>query len=120
MEEKKYTYGDLLSAINYMEDEKKEFLLRMINDFSLVLDAMNTEEQYERARKYFDDTITFYKSVKSHLQELKEILDSGIYRKNEEMKENNKVDKEMNRVGRPVPYNSLMGWYSGSRSNYLF
>lgn len=50
MEETKYTYEDLLLALNSMDEEKKHLLLKSVK-ISDLFEMMNSEEKFENAMK---------------------------------------------------------------------
>lgn len=81
MEENKYTYENLLLALNSMDDDKKNFLLDGIKVPDL-LNMINSEERYNTVMKTINQYIIGYQLYQECLQEFKTILDSEPYLKN--------------------------------------
>lgn len=74
MEETKYTYENLLLALNSMDEEKKHLLLKSVK-VSDLFEMMNSEEKFENAMKNIDQYVAWYQLMQAYLQELKMILD---------------------------------------------
>lgn len=99
MEENKYTYENLLLALNSMDDDKKNFLLDGIKVPDL-LNMINSEERYNTVMKTINQYIIGYQLCQECLQEFKTILDSELYLKNEKHTETSTDSKR-----------SIIGWY---------
>lgn len=99
MEENKYTYENLLLALNSMDDDKKNFLLDGIKVPDL-LNMINSEERYNTVMKTINQYIIGYQLYQECLQEFKTILDSEPYLKNEKHTEISTDSKR-----------SIIGWY---------
>lgn len=84
MEETKYTYEDLLLALNSMDEEKKHLLLKSVK-ISDLFEMMNSEGKFENAMKNVDQYVAWYQLIQAYLMNLKEKLESGDFISNKEI-----------------------------------